>query len=304
MQKISFSLLILLACAANAFSKEKLLSKKEYVEQWRSVAIQQMVKYKIPASITLAQATLESGCGNGELARKGNNHFGIKCHDWKGATILIDDNKENECFRAYASAEESFEDHSLFLTTKKRYAGLFAYPLTDYSAWAKGLKEAGYATNPSYASLLVNLIEELKLYELDGAPAPQKAPEQLASTALLSNNEAKHTVNIHENKVNYIVTKRGDTFFRIAQEFGLGLWQLYRYNDFASNQDLLNEGSIVYIQPKRKRAKHEKEFLLTQSLTMREVSQLKAVKLEALMKKNKCTSADEQLPKGTAVVLK
>lgn len=273
---------------------------------WRSTAIQQMVKYKIPASITLAQAILESGCGNGELARKGNNHFGIKCHDWKGATILIDDNKENECFRAYASAEESFEDHSLFLTTKKRYAGLFSTPITDYSAWARGLKNAGYATNPSYASLLINLIEELKLYELDSeaTPNPQKAPEQLASTVLTISNEAKHTVNTHANKVNYIVTKKGDTFFRIAQEFGMGLWQLYRYNDLPSNQDVLSEGTIIYLQPKRKHAKHEKQLLLTRPLTMREISQLNAVKLDALMKKNNCTSADQEFPKGTTIVLK
>ena len=133
----------------------KIYTQSEYVAEWSTVAVENMKTYKIPASITLAQGILESGNGNSELARVANNHFGIKCHDWTGEKMYMDDDASNECFRKYPTADESYRDHSLFLTGRTRYAKLFTFQQTDYKAWAQGLKDAGYATSPTYPSRLI-----------------------------------------------------------------------------------------------------------------------------------------------------
>lgn len=139
-----------------------------YVNQYKELAIKKMYEYKIPASITLAQGVFESACGTSRLARDGNNHFGIKCHkDWSGDTVKIDDDELQECFRKYESVEESYNDHSLFLTTRSRYANLFTLDVMDYKAWAHGLKAAGYATNPQYAYRLIDLIERFNIAQCD-----------------------------------------------------------------------------------------------------------------------------------------
>jgi len=139
-----------------------------YIAKYKSIAIREMKIYKIPASITLAQGMIESGCGKSKLAINTMNHFGIKCqNDWPGDTYLYDDDEKNECFRKYNSVDESYRDHSLFLTTRSRYAALFTLPLNDYKGWAYGLKKAGYATNPDYANILIRLIETNKLYLFD-----------------------------------------------------------------------------------------------------------------------------------------
>lgn len=139
-------------------------STQDYINTYTKIAIEQEKQYGIPACITLAQGILESGSGRSRLATEANNHFGIKCHnDWKGKKIYKDDDKQNECFRVYDNAEQSYIDHSLFLVGKKRYADLFKLKITDYKGWAKGLKQAGYATNPKYPQLLIDIIE---LYDL------------------------------------------------------------------------------------------------------------------------------------------
>ncbi len=150
---------------ANSQSKTEL-----YIDKYSSIAIQEMNMYNIPASITLSQGILESGNGESYLAVEGNNHFGIKCHDnWNGETINEDDDKKNECFRKYDKVSDSYRDHSLFLTERKRYLFLFKYKNTDYKKWAKGLKKAGYATNSEYAKLLIDLIEKYDLDRFDNA---------------------------------------------------------------------------------------------------------------------------------------
>ena len=140
-----------------------------YIDKYKDLAISEMLKYNIPASITLAQGLLESGAGMSELTRKGNNHFGIKCHDWLGATTYHDDDEEQECFRAYRDAYESYEDHSKFLARQPRYKRLFSLKRTDYKGWAHGLKKCGYATNPNYANKLIGIIELYKLHKYDNA---------------------------------------------------------------------------------------------------------------------------------------
>ncbi len=286
---------------------EKRYTQKEYIDTWKSVAISQMIQSKIPASIIMAQGILESGYGNSVLAQKANNHFGIKCHDWKGDTFFMDDDKPNECFRNYKNAGESYKDHGEFLTGRSRYAKLFTLKITDYKGWAHGLKAAGYATNPKYPNLLIDLIERLNLDDLDKVAIETSNPiDYIANKTNASkvNVESQHTVLMHGNKVKYIVAKKGDTFYRISKEFQMGLWQLYRYNDFGDRKDILEEGDIVYLQPKRRRSKINQTFSVSNPITMRMISQIEGIKLSALMDKNTMTSPDELLTKGEKISLR
>jgi len=162
--------LLLVFFSASVFGQPPQFKVYTYIEQYSQTAIRQMVEYKIPASVILAQAIFESSSGTSMLAKKSNNHFGIKCHvGWSGDTIVKHDDELNECFRSYANIEESYTDHSLFLISRPRYAELFKLNVCDYKSWCIGLKNAGYATAPNYAIQLIKLIEELKLYEFDGS---------------------------------------------------------------------------------------------------------------------------------------
>ena len=302
---MKYSLLIICIWVAlfGSAAIDKKISKEEYVNAWKQTAINQMMVSKIPASITLAQGILESANGNSDLAIKGKNHFGIKCSDWKGEKMYINDDSDNECFRVYSNAEDSYFDHSSFLSGKTRYSKLFLLDQTDYKGWANELKNAGYATNPKYPELLIEIIESLKLNELDqkGSSTP-KMNSELTASAITNNS---HTVVLHANKVKYIVAKKGDTFYKISKEFDLGLWQLYRYNDFDSKKDVLEVGDIIYIQPKRKHSKSkEKSIKTTSTVSLRQISQNEAVKLEALMRMNDITSPDELIKKGEIIALK
>ncbi|MBB6370802.1 glucosaminidase domain-containing protein [Chryseobacterium shigense] len=157
------SLLVLSKFSAQAWATED-----QYIQKFAKYAVEEMEKYKIPASITLAQGLLETGGGQSRLAQEGRNHFGIKCkEDWTGKTMKHTDDAPNECFRVYDDPRQSYEDHSIFLSTRKYYANLFNLDMKDYRAWAYGLKKAGYATNPRYASILIGKIERYKLYEYD-----------------------------------------------------------------------------------------------------------------------------------------
>lgn len=299
-------------------SPHKPISQEEYVATWASVAAAQMQTYKIPASITLAQGILESGNGNSELAKTANNHFGIKCHDWTGDKIYLDDDAKGECFRKYRDAADSYKDHSLFLTGRSRYAKLFTYETDDYKSWAKGLKEAGYATNPKYPEQLIGIIERLKLDRFDeGIAGGRQGSELLAKeiekekakttkeTAGAVVSYQKHTVKMHKNKINYIVARKGDTYYKIAQEFDLGMWQLYKYNDFGPKKDLLEEGDIVYLQPKRRRSKEKgATYVAKKNMTITEISQLEGIKVESLLELNNLSSADEIVRKGQKVLLR
>ena len=153
---------------AQAQPAERRITREEYIEMYKDDAIREMLKSGVPASITLAQGILESGNGNSPLAVYAKNHFGVKCHKgWTGESMRLDDDEKNECFRKYETVYESFKDHSDFLVTRSRYAFLFDLKITDYKGWAKGLKKAGYATNPNYPSLLIDLIEKYELYNYD-----------------------------------------------------------------------------------------------------------------------------------------
>lgn len=292
-----------LLLAGTSFANDARISKSEYVGQWKETAIQQMMENNIPASITLAQGILESASGNSTLALKGNNHFGIKCHGWSGKTVYMDDDSKNECFRAYKTAAESYSDHSEFLKTYSRYAFLFTYDVSDYKSWANGLKKAGYATSPDYPSLLIGIIEDLNLNEYDkmGLPSEITTPELIASSSVYTN---KHEVIQHESKVKYVVIKKGDTFYSISKEFGLNLSQLYRYNNFEANKDLLEPGDIVYIQPKRRGSIFKnKEIVVAKSMSINELSQKYATNVKSIKRLNDFAD-DAMVSKGDVVNLR
>lgn len=229
-----------------------------------------MQKHKIPASITLAQGCLESGDGNSALARRANNHFGIKCHDnWKGKKFRQDDDERNECFRKYDNAVDSYTDHSYFLTSRPRYNSLFDLKITDYKGWAHGLKAAGYATNPKYAQLLIDIIEEYQLYKYDNGVAAKEEKqakriakkekslrikaEKAQKQAQKANNKAAKAIekynnfvkqNSTENNMSQVGTEEkitvktnnthtvqaGDTLYSISRKYGITVDDIYRLN--------------------------------------------------------------------------
>jgi len=262
------------------------LTAKEYIEHYKEEAIREMLMHGVPASITLAQGMLESGNGNSPLAVYANNHFGIKCHrGWEGLTFIQDDDTRNECFRKYPNVLDSYSDHSAFLSGRSRYASLFNLKKTDYKGWAKGLKKAGYATNPKYPQLLISLIERHNLYEYDNAnemPSLRPEPEILANKPILKGRK----VMIHNN-VKYIFVGEGDTYFKIANGLDMMLWQLYKYNDL-NKSDKLRSGQVLYLQPKRRKAKRGYDFhIVRYGEDMYDISQKYAVKLYSLYRMNK-----------------
>ncbi len=296
MLRSSFRILIILfllpSLAYGDNDPKKKFTRAEYIATWKDVAIRQMQDHGIPASITLAQGILESGDGNSRLARDANNHFGIKCHDWTGQKIYHDDDARNECFRKYRSAQESFDDHSVFLK-KTRYAFLFDYSVTDYESWAKGLKKAGYATNPKYPELLIRIIEEnnLAAYDLQGLgkkgakPAVQKSGKNRGKDEIVVNLNRGATVYLSDNKIEYVVTERAQTPEELAESMNLGRWQIRKYNDLNKGQKI-NPGTKIYIQPKRNKSATVKTHVVKEGETLRAISQLYGVKMKKILKRS------------------
>lgn len=203
----------------------------QYLQIFGPIAQREMKQYKIPASITLAQGLLESGFGEGRLALEGNNHFGIKCHrTWQGEKIYHDDDEKGECFRVYADAGESYRDHSLFLSERDRYAFLFRLGKRDYKAWAKGLKKAGYATDPKYPEKLIRLIERFDLAQYDKKEAQEI---MVQNTKAPSSNESVYVV------------QQGDTLYSIARELKIDLNVLKRKNNLKDNTIYLGQELIL-----------------------------------------------------------
>lgn len=259
-----------------------------YFNQYKDLAIEQMLKHGIPASITLAQGVFESGAGKSELARKGNNHFGIKCHGWQGATTYHDDDAKQECFRAYNNAYESYEDHSRFLKDNIRYRKLFSLKTTDYKGWARGLKACGYATNPSYAQKLIDIIELYKLYQYDKATSYDKfmAKHNAKDQPALRGGQL-HPIRIY-NKNYYLIARKGDTFKSIGKEVGISYRAIARYNERDKN-DMLQEGDIIYLKKKQKRAPKDfkrRSHIVRKGESMYSIAQFYGMRLKSLYKKN------------------
>ncbi len=321
--------LLFLALSISAQSK---MTVHAYIHKYKGIAIEEMQKYKIPASITLAQGILESANGNSELARKANNHFGIKCKsEWTGGKYYYDDDAENECFRLYPSDTDSYHDHSIFLTTRDYYKSLFQLNIMDYKSWAYGLKQAGYATEPRYAEMLIKIIEENKLNRFDSCALviikdslavnninipPKEVVRKTDSLKKVKKiNEIKNNTNdfpdisispktrevLLNNGVKYVVAGKKDTYTTIAEYFGLAAFDILRYNDL-KNQKSLYPGEKVYIEPKKKSSPVEfHNFSVGES--MHSISQLYAVQLKELYKKNRMKPGTEP-NKGQKIWLK
>lgn len=265
---------------------ERRQTREEYIQKFKDIAIKEMHLSGVPASITLAQGILESGDGNSPLAVYGKNHFGIKCHSgWTGKTMHLDDDEKNECFRKYNDVYDSYRDHSNFLRTRSRYDFLFELKITDYKGWAKGLKKAGYATNPKYPDLLIGLIEKHKLYEYDNyAKVPPRKANKTKSANVLASTKQNRIVKLHSNKIKYIVVSNEDNIQNIANDFHMNTWQILKYNDL-NESDKISRGDIIYLQPKKNKAKSE-FHVVNDGETMRSISQLYGIKLKQLYKKN------------------
>jgi len=279
------------------------ISRDEYIKRWQLIAIEEMNRSGIPASITMAQGCLESGNGNSELSRKSNNHFGIKCKKgWTGKKVYYDDDAKNECFRRYRTVEDSYVDHTNFLMSNPRYASLFEIDPTDYKSWAKGLKKAGYATAHDYDKRLIRIIEENKLHRLDKKMNYQELMvfEQQSVSKEVSNSLVLNAYKAHKvqkfNKVKSVVARKGDTYEMLAQELGLNDWELYKFNDQNPGyRPVVNE--IVYIQAKkRKSSKKKPTHRVQQGESMHYISQMYGIKLKPLYKRNRMKAGEQPKP--------
>jgi hypothetical protein len=302
--KLEITLFLLLNVTSLQFLAAQLpetkITKEEYIEMYRVIAIEEMNMYKIPASITLAQGILESGNGNSILAKEANNHFGIKCHkEWTGPTFHMDDDQEKECFRKYENPNESFRDHSLFLTTRPRYAPLFELDLMDYEGWARGLKSAGYATNPQYAEILIKNIKEFELFQYDQLyNKPLAFHSKDSHKKESSNKKGKNNADDFDeitlgpgqrkvmvnNGVRFVFAKSGDSFKKIADDFDMAEWQICNFND-SKKSDPVDEGQMIYIGAKKNKA-GEPFHTVQPGETMHSISQKYGIKLKKLCKYN------------------
>lgn len=296
------------------------ITAEEYIQRYASVAVSEMERSGIPASITLAQGLLESGNGNSPLTKTANNHFGIKCHkEWTGDTYYQDDDEKNECFRYYKDPIESFIDHTDFLKTRSRYAFLFELDKTDYKSWAKGLKEAGYATNPKYPELLIGLIERYSLDKFDKeeySASNLNSPKKLVNTEpeirkpkspTLPNSSSKINIKPYWNEiyllndVKVIFAKENDSYLEIATTYNIMLQNLLKYNE-AYEGERTEPGSLIFIQPKRSKGDAENHVVLPgESLKL--ISQIHGIKLSELLKKNGIQPGQEVVP-GEVLTLK
>jgi len=277
------------------------MSRPEYIEKYKELAVKQMQASGIPASIILAQACLESGDGNSRLATEGKNHFGIKCHTWEGPKIYHDDDANGECFRKYGNAEESFKDHSDFLRFRDRYRFLFELKTDDYKGWAHGLKKAGYATNPNYPQMLIKIIEEYNLSQYDNLainipPTPLEIEAPKEANPIISSELYKFTLDrelLEKNGVAYIVGSKNDTYSTLARDYKLFTRELLRFNDLKKEQPI-EEGTIIYVEKKKKKAEPLLEKHISDAGdTMYELSQRYAIQLKYLYKMNNMKSGSE-----------
>lgn len=272
---VLFMVVLALTCRGDVF--------EDYITKFSDMAQEQMDEYGIPASITLAQGLLESSAGRSTLATKGNNHFGIKCHkEWKGESMLRNDDAPNECFRVYNTPAESYRDHSRFLK-RDRYSTLFLLEINDYQGWAKGLSKCGYATDPNYADRLISIIERYALYGFD-VPGARNMDETVAfiRETLSKTHPVRKSRGLH-----YVMAFPGDSYKSIAKEFGIKEKKLKEYNDAGKEEDI-KEWEEVYLEPKRDNAP---DGVMTATIgdgeSMRSISQRYGIKLSTIKQLNR-----------------
>ena len=281
-----------------AFGQSQNKAYLNYIEQYCKLAQKQQKEFGIPASITLAQGLLESGAGQSSFSKASNNHFGIKCTDWKGDKVYKDDDTKNECFRKYGHVLDSYEDHSLFLKNRSRYSFLFDYQSTDYENWAFGLKKAGYATDPTYAFKLISIIENYNLHQFDlgknikfnSTVSDNTTTPKISKKKYLSSIGTIHATSNHEvmmvNGVKFVISKDNDSYSMIADEFNISQEKIFDYNEINPTDELI-AGTRVYISKKKNKA--PKECLTHKILTgesMHSIAQDYGIKTEKLYQLN------------------
>lgn len=295
--RYSLSILLLFLCTCHVKAQMRIqASYEQYISQYKDLAIEQMDRYHIPASITLAQGLFESRAGLSRLATLGNNHFGIKCHGWRGRSISADDDANGECFRAYDSPKQSYEDHSKFLKNNARYSKLFKLDMDDYKGWAHELKKCGYATNPSYAKNLIDIIELYRLYQYDSAKTYDHfmADKYDNAHGRTENFELSHPV--HKcNKNYYVVARKGDTWKSLGKETGVSWKKLAKYNE-RNKHDNINEGDIIFMEKKQKKAAKvykNRPHTVVAGESMYSIAQLYGIRLKSLYKMNNMSPNDD-----------
>ena len=294
--------------------------QERYIYSYSDLAISEMQRTGVPASITLAQGIIESRSGQSKLASEGNNHFGIKCHaGWTGGSMRLDDDKPNECFRTYATPEESFRDHSDFLRYRDRYKFLFDLERRDYKGWAYGLRQAGYATDPSYATKLIKVIEDYDLGrfdfmtndELAAMPAPPHRIEEPVAIKNASSSPVQEEfrfslsrVMYSVNNVPFVYSRDGEDYKMIAREQNLFLFEILRYNDVKANR-ILAPGTVVYLQAKKRKAPKGLEMYIVaeDGEDFHAICQRFAVKENAIRSLNKL-GQNPQLQEGDVIKLR
>ncbi len=321
--KKHISLLLVIFFVLNISAKQN-SAYLDYIEKYKDIAIREMDSYNIPASITLAQGLLESGAGNSDLAKRSNNHFGIKCRGnaWKGDRVYHDDDEKGECFRKYDSVLDSYEDHSKFLVNGNRYDFLFGYSNTDYKSWAKGLKKAGYATDPKYPNRLIKIIEDYNLHQYDtqkkskrkkkknsAQPEEEKksfwsifrfkkkaeptAPTQEEREVNKVYKEENYIAEIspyrtHEiskiNGVKHVIALPGDTYQSIAEEFEMYEKELLKANEVQYGAEP-KAGDIVFLRKKKKKGS-KGTYTVQKGETIYEISQKTGIRVRTLYKIN------------------
>lgn len=284
------SFFFLFSPAHSLYTQTRVSTYENYIRKYSDLAVKHMEKYRIPASITLAQGILESGAGMSDLARRSNNHFGIKCHrGWKGGKVYAKDDTPNDCFRRYKNVEDSYQDHSEFLAYSSRYEALFKLSITDYKGWARGLQKSGYATDRAYANKLIKLIEDYELYRFDdkkyrkGVSRKERKEQRERDAAQVSWTHQPYIT----HGLLYVIAVEGDTFASIAREFGFKEKDLLKFNEVPEDFPL-SEGDIVYFQNKKKRADKQYEFHTVQvGESMYSISQKYGIQLRNLYRLNK-----------------
>lgn len=258
MKKILIALCWLLAVAGLVAKDDT--PQERYVKKYADMAVREMIRSGVPASITLAQGMLESGNGMSKLATQGNNHFGIKCHKgWEGKTMRVDDDAPNECFRVYKSVADSYKDHSDFLRYRDRYKFLFDLERTDYKGWAYGLKKAGYATDPGYPAKLIKYIEDYDLARYDVLEKAEETvvplpPHKIEAPVLAMADEVFNFPLTRElysiNGVPFVYALEGETYKSLAKYYHLFHKEILSFNDLKKDQTLL-PGTVVYLSFKK-----------------------------------------------------
>lgn len=269
--------------------------QERYVKKYADMAVKEMVRSGVPASITLAQGILESGSGMSKLATQGNNHFGIKCHKgWEGKSMKVDDDAPNECFRVYSSVADSYKDHSDFLRYRDRYKFLFDLERTDYKGWAYGLKKAGYATDPGYPAKLIKYIEEYKLYKYDVLSRVEEKEVPLSPLVIEAPKMAREEFHFpltrelfSKNGVPFVYSLEGETYRSIAKYYHLFHQEILRFNDLKKDEELL-PGTVVYLSFKENHTQPglDKYIIEQDGEDFHAICQRFAVKEKAILKLN------------------